>query len=149
MYKIKFLQSLMPNKAGDAYDQVYHEQMYGEADIKEAAVNFKILGLIKVASIELVGVTRLSYDQVLELFYPEKTVLRSGEEIQISETDKKFKEDLKKEVKKVEPVAPVLDKKAIRDALKDRAAALGIEYPKTISNDQLEAKIKEAENINS
>jgi hypothetical protein len=107
MYKIKFLEALLPNKEQTEFNPVYNTQYFSDADVHKIAKNWRVFNK-KVVGVEIAESKHhsagiLSVNEVIDLFYPDKMVNSDGSITAISEHDKKAKEDLlpKLEVKPV------------------------------------------------
>lgn len=98
MYKIKFLEALLPNKEQTEFNPVYNTQYFSDADIQKMAKNWHVFNK-KVVDVEITeskhhSAGRLSVKEVIDLFYPDKIVNSDGSTTGISEHDKKAKEEL-------------------------------------------------------
>jgi len=138
MYKIKFQSGLLTNPEQTESTPVYSESSYSDADVKEVAKLWKILGYKKVESIELSGNCKMSYPEVVDLFYPEVIKHGDGTTESISDHDKAAKA-------KLLAMAPVADepKQDHRADLFARLEAAGVKMPRNSSTEKLEAKVAE------
>lgn len=100
MYKIKFLDSLKTNREQTETAPIFREQYFGDVDLPEMARWWKLLGLKRIESIEIVKPGKRTIPEVIELLYPEYTIRPDGGKDPISEHDKRQKAILMEKYKK-------------------------------------------------
>jgi hypothetical protein len=140
MYKIKFLDSLLLNREQTETEPIFKVQYFSDADLPEIAKHWQTLGIKKVISVEIEDDSkckRFSVMDVINMFYPDTKTLDNGEVKNLSDHDKKAKEDLIKSIP-----GQLQSEKEYRAELFAKLEAAGKSAAKNIKTIDLEDLVK-------